>query len=233
MPSKRPRAPPRVHGAGGEKVPVVIVTGFLGAGKTTLMEHLLANAEGQVIGCVVNDLAAINIDATLVAEAAKKTGAAGGGLHMVTLEDGCICCERSGDLLPCIDELLARKACGPDRRPFDLILVECTGMAEPSQMLASFSRPTSTARHVLEEVYLSSVLAMIDGPAFEAQYDSHARCVRDARFVRASRRALRASMRRCAPAHEHAPCPACACPVQIADRQALHSRPAHGASGDS
>ena len=71
-------------------VPVVLVAGFLGSGKTTVVNHLLAHAEGKRIAAVVNDFGAINIDAELI------TGANGG---VVSLSNGCICCSLEGDLL--------------------------------------------------------------------------------------------------------------------------------------
>ena len=71
-------------------VPILLVTGFLGAGKTTVVNHLLAHAEGRRIAAVVNDFGAINIDAELIA------GASDG---VVSLSNGCICCSLQGDLL--------------------------------------------------------------------------------------------------------------------------------------
>ena len=71
-------------------VPILLVAGFLGAGKTTVVNHLLAHAEGRRIAAVVNDFGAINIDAELIA------GASDG---VVSLANGCICCSLEGDLL--------------------------------------------------------------------------------------------------------------------------------------
>ena len=80
-------------------VPVLLVTGFLGAGKTTIVNHLLAHAEGRRIAAVVNDFGAINIDAELIA------GASDG---VVSLSNGCICCSLEGDLLRTLAALLRR-----------------------------------------------------------------------------------------------------------------------------
>src|SRR5437763_16314798 len=80
-------------------VPILLVTGFLGAGKTTVVNHLLANAGGKRIAAVVNDFGAINIDAELI------TGAADG---VVSLSNGCICCSLEGDLLRTLAGLLRR-----------------------------------------------------------------------------------------------------------------------------
>ena len=78
-------------------VPVLLVTGFLGSGKTTVVNHLLAHAEGRRIAAVVNDFGAINIDAELI------TGAADG---VVSLSNGCICCSLESDLLRTLAVLL-------------------------------------------------------------------------------------------------------------------------------
>jgi G3E family GTPase len=75
-------------------VPILLVAGFLGAGKTTVVNHLLAHAEGRRIAAVVNDFGAINIDAELIA---------GAGDGVVSLANGCICCSLEGDLLSKVD----------------------------------------------------------------------------------------------------------------------------------
>ena len=80
-------------------VPILLVTGFLGAGKTTIVNHLLAHAAGRRIAAVVNDFGAINIDAELIA------GASDG---VVSLSNGCICCSLEGDLLRTLATLLSR-----------------------------------------------------------------------------------------------------------------------------
>ena len=82
-------------------VPILLVCGFLGAGKTSVVNHLLAHAEGRRIAAVVNDFGAINIDAELIA------GACDG---VVSLSNGCICCSLEGDLLRVLSALLRRDA---------------------------------------------------------------------------------------------------------------------------
>src|SRR2546430_16969129 len=78
-------------------VPILLVAGFLGAGKTTVVNHLLAHAEGRRIAAVVNDFGAINIDAELIADASDG---------VVSLANGCICCSLEGDLLRTLAALL-------------------------------------------------------------------------------------------------------------------------------
>lgn len=123
-------------------VPVLLVTGFLGAGKTTVVNHLLAHAEGRRIAAVVNDFGAINIDAELIA------GARDG---VVSLSNGCICCTLEGDLLRTLAALLRR-----DPRP-EFIVIETSGIADPADIVRNLMDPL-----VWREAPLETVLCVVD-----------------------------------------------------------------------
>jgi G3E family GTPase len=123
-------------------VPILLVTGFLGAGKTTVMNHLLAHAEGRRIAAVVNDFGAINIDAELIA------GASDG---VVSLSNGCICCSLEGDLLRTLAGLLRR-----DPRP-EFIVIETSGIADPSDIVRNLMDPL-----IWQEAPLETVLCVVD-----------------------------------------------------------------------
>ncbi|MBR0708570.1 CobW family GTP-binding protein [Bradyrhizobium liaoningense] len=123
-------------------VPVLLVTGFLGAGKTTVVNHLLAHAGGRRIAAVVNDFGAINIDAELIA------GASDG---VVSLANGCICCSLEGDLLRTLATLLRR-----DPRP-EYIVIETSGVADPADIVRNLMDPV-----ILREAPLETVLCVID-----------------------------------------------------------------------
>jgi G3E family GTPase len=123
-------------------VPILLVTGFLGAGKTTVVNHLLAQAGGKRIAAVVNDFGAINIDAELIA------GAADG---VVSLANGCICCSLEGDLLRTLAGLLRR-----DRRP-ELIVIETSGVADPADIVRNLMDPL-----VWREAPLETVVCVVD-----------------------------------------------------------------------
>ncbi|UWU78223.1 GTP-binding protein [Bradyrhizobium huanghuaihaiense] len=123
-------------------VPVLLVTGFLGAGKTTVVNHLLAHADGRRIAAVVNDFGAINIDAELIA------GASDG---VVSLANGCICCSLEGDLLRTLSTLLRR-----DPRP-EYIVIETSGIADPADIVRNLMDPV-----ILREAPLETVLCVID-----------------------------------------------------------------------
>ena len=126
-------------------VPILLVTGFLGAGKTTVVNHLLAHAGGRRIAAVVNDFGAINIDAALIA------GAADG---VVNLANGCICCSLEGDLLRTLAALLRRHP-----RP-EAIIIETSGVADPADIVRNLMDPV-----VWREAPLDVVLCVVDGAA--------------------------------------------------------------------
>ena len=123
-------------------VPILLVTGFLGAGKTTVVNHLLAHAQGRRIAALVNDFGAINIDAELI------TGASDG---VVNLSNGCICCSLQGDLLRTLATLLRR-----DPRP-EFIVIETSGVADPADIVRNLMDPV-----IWREAPLETVLCVVD-----------------------------------------------------------------------
>jgi G3E family GTPase len=123
-------------------VPVLLITGFLGAGKTTVVNHLLAHAAGRRIAAVVNDFGAVNIDAELIA------GASDG---VVSLSNGCICCSLEGDLLRTLATLLRR-----DPRP-EYIVIETSGVADPADIVRNLMDPL-----IWREAPLETVLCVMD-----------------------------------------------------------------------
>jgi G3E family GTPase len=126
-------------------VPILLVAGFLGAGKTTVVNHLLAHAEGRRIAAVVNDFGAINIDAELIA------GASDG---VVSLANGCICCSLEGDLLRTLASILRRSP-----RP-EAIVIETSGVADPADIVRNLMDPV-----IWREAPLETVLCVVDATA--------------------------------------------------------------------
>ena len=123
-------------------VPVLLVTGFLGAGKTTVVNRILAQADGRRIAAVVNDFGAIGIDAELI------MGASDG---VVSLANGCICCTLEGDLLRTLAMLLRREP-----RP-EYIVIETSGIADPADIVRNLMDPV-----IWQEAPLETVLCVVD-----------------------------------------------------------------------
>lgn len=103
-------------------VPITILTGYLGAGKTTLMNHILTNQEGYKVAVIVNDIGEVNIDAKLIADGGFIQEEDKG--NVVPLSNGCICCTLKEDLMKQIVDILKT-------RKFDYILIEASGICEP------------------------------------------------------------------------------------------------------
>lgn len=123
-------------------LPVLVIAGFLGAGKTSLVNRILAECDGRRIAAIVNDFGAINIDADLIAEQSDT---------VLGLKNGCICCSLQGDLLRTLKMLLDRAA------PPDHVIVEASGIADPQGIIAALMDPV-----LWGAVTLDAVLTVVD-----------------------------------------------------------------------
>jgi cobalamin biosynthesis protein CobW len=133
------------------RVPATVITGFLGAGKTSLVRHLLAHADGRRLAVVVNEFGELGIDRELL----LGCGDAGCGAEdIVELANGCLCCTVADDFLPTLTRLLDRAA------PPEHILIETSGLALPKPLVQAFAWPEIRTRTTVD-----GVLAMIDGAA--------------------------------------------------------------------
>ncbi|WP_284947695.1 cobalamin biosynthesis protein CobW [Acidisoma cladoniae] len=136
------------------RIPATIITGFLGAGKTTLVRHMLQNAQGRRIAVIVNEFGSLGIDAALL----EGCGIAGCDEDtIVELSNGCLCCTVADEFLPAMEALLDRP------NPPDHIVIETSGLALPKPLLKAFSWPSIRAR-----VTVDGVIAVVDGPAVAA-----------------------------------------------------------------
>ena len=129
-----------------DKTPVTIITGFLGAGKTTLINHILTNKTGQKVCVIENEFGSVDIDTTLVKENLNVAE------EIISLDNGCACCTVRGDLLKALSQLKER------RHDFDLVIVETTGMANPAPVVATFTQSASISNHFR----VDGVIAVVD-----------------------------------------------------------------------
>ena len=134
--------------------PMTLLGGFLGAGKTATLTHLLLNREGLRIAVLVNDVAAVNVDAMALR---RSTVEGGDGVEMVQLENGCVCCSAAGDLAPAVEALLARND------PFDHVVIELSGVADPANVQASLG---------LGGVSVDRKVALVDASSFPELFGS-------------------------------------------------------------
>ncbi|AUX10789.1 GTPase, G3E family [Halalkaliarchaeum desulfuricum] len=138
------------------KIPVTLLSGSLGAGKTSTLNHLLVNAGNRRIAVLVNDMGEINIDAELLS--AGTDVAADGGI--AELSNGCICCERQDDL----ETEVARLA---DERDFDYLVVEASGISEPEPVARLFT----TASRAAAAYELDTLATVVDATQFLETFD--------------------------------------------------------------
>ena len=134
-----------------EKTPVTIVTGFLGAGKTTLIRHLLQNPGGRRLAVLVNEFGDVGVDGDLIRACADANCPEA---NIVELANGCICCTVADEFIPAIGRLLAMEP-----RP-DHILIETSGLALPKPLLKAFDWPDLRAR-----ITIDGVVAVADAEA--------------------------------------------------------------------
>jgi len=133
------------------KTPVTIVTGFLGAGKTTLIRHLMANAGGRRLALIINEFGDVGVDGDLVKCCADVACPAEA---IIELANGCICCTVADDFAPALTALVAREP-----RP-DHIVVETSGLALPKPLIKAFDWPDLRTRLTVD-----GVVAVVDAAA--------------------------------------------------------------------
>jgi G3E family GTPase len=127
----------------GNAVPITILTGFLGAGKTTLLSRILTGNHGLKVGVLVNDFGSINIDAELVVGIKD---------NVVSLANGCVCCQIRDDLVESVVALLASR-----ETPVEYILLEASGVADPAGIFVTFNDP-----NLRDRIRLDSVICVVD-----------------------------------------------------------------------
>ncbi len=146
-----------------KKLPVTVLSGFLGAGKTSLLNHIINNREGLKVAVIVNDMSEVNIDANLV-----ENG--GGNLSkteekLIEMSNGCICCTLREDLLMQVRELALEKK-------FDYLLIESTGISEPLPVAATFNFRDSHGKSLSDVSKLDTMVTVVDAANLIKNYSS-------------------------------------------------------------
>ncbi len=134
-----------------KKIPVTVITGFLGAGKTTLVNHLLTQNSGANIGVIVNEFGEVGIDGELIVADEEA---------LIEIRNGCICCTVRTDLVAGVKVLLERSDITLDR-----LIIETSGLADPAPVLQTFLADTD----LLTRVELESVVTLVDAAHFQRQ----------------------------------------------------------------
>lgn len=153
-------------------VPITILTGYLGAGKTTLMNHILNNREGYKVAVIVNDIGEVNIDAKLIADGGFIQEEDKG--NVVPLSNGCICCTLKEDLMNQIADILKT-------RKFDYILIEASGICEPlpiAQTIEMLSQSTE-AYGLPKLCRLDNVVTVVDALRLATEFGCGDNLVKD------------------------------------------------------
>ena len=140
-----------MEASGARKIPATVITGFLGAGKTTLIRHLIANANGVRIALIVNEFGDVGIDGELLRSCGDENCS---DEDIVELANGCICCTVAEDFIPTMEKLLARK------EPPQHIVIETSGLALPQPLVRAFNWPEIKTR-----VTVDGVVTLVDAAA--------------------------------------------------------------------
>ncbi len=136
------------------KIPATVITGFLGAGKTSLIQHLLRTANGRRLALIINEFGDIGVDGEIL-KGCRIQGCE--AENIIELANGCICCTVADDFLPTMEALLDRA------NPPDHIVIETSGLALPKPLVRAFAWPEVRTR-----VTVDGVIAVVDGPAAAA-----------------------------------------------------------------
>ncbi|PIB22852.1 cobalamin biosynthesis protein CobW [Amylibacter kogurei] len=134
-----------------QKIPATVVTGFLGAGKTTLIRHMLQNAQGKRIALIINEFGDLGVDGDILKGCGDETCTED---DIMELSNGCICCTVADDFIPTMEKLLAR-----ENKP-DHIVIETSGLALPQPLVRAFNWP-----EISTKVTVDGVVTVVDGKA--------------------------------------------------------------------
>jgi G3E family GTPase len=144
-----------------QKLPVTVLSGFLGAGKTTVLGHILNNRQGKKVAVIVNDMSDINIDAAIIN---KDVSLNHSEERLVEMSNGCICCTLREDLLLEVGKL------AKDGR-FDYLVIESTGISEPLPVAETFTFADEDGISLSDVATLDTMVTVVDAVNFLKDYD--------------------------------------------------------------
>jgi len=150
-------------------LPVTVLSGFLGAGKTTVLNHILNNRQGLRVAVIVNDMSEVNIDAALVSSEVTLDRQQE---KLVEMSNGCICCTLREDLLISVREMAQTGR-------FDYLLIESSGISEPLPVAETFTFEDEEGNSLSQFARLDTLVTVVDGVNFMQQYQE-ARSVQEA-----------------------------------------------------
>lgn len=150
-------------------LPVTVLSGFLGAGKTTVLNHILNNRQGMRVAVIVNDMSEVNIDAALISNEITLDRQQE---KLVEMSNGCICCTLREDLLISVREMAQAGR-------FDYLLIESSGISEPLPVAETFTFEDENGQSLSQFARLDTLVTVVDGVNFMQQYQE-ARSVQEA-----------------------------------------------------
>ena len=156
-----PRKVPKVPLS--ERLPVTVLSGFLGAGKTSLLNNVLNNREGMRVAVIVNDMSEVNIDAVLVERGGAELSRT--EEKLVEMSNGCICCTLRDDLLAEVSRLAQEGR-------FDYLLIESTGISEPIPVAQTFTFEDENGVSLSQVSRLDTMVTVVDAASFLQDYNA-------------------------------------------------------------
>ena len=151
-----------------QKLPVTVLSGFLGAGKTTVLSHILNNREGKKVAVIVNDMSEVNIDSAIVQSEVSLNRSEE---KLVEMSNGCICCTLREDLLEEVTKLAQEGR-------FDYLVIESTGISEPLPIAETFTFADESGISLSDVADLDTMVTVVDAVNFLKDYDE-AKCLQD------------------------------------------------------
>ncbi len=146
-----------------KKLPVTVLSGFLGAGKTTVLNHVLNNRDGKRVAVIVNDMSEVNIDAALVERGGANLSRT--EEKLVEMSNGCICCTLRDDLLKEVRQLA-------EAGKFDYLIIESTGISEPLPVATTFDFRDENGESLSDVSRLDTMVTVVDAANLLKNYNS-------------------------------------------------------------